>query len=128
MTLGNMSDNGEVEFIETIVIGGGQAGLTTGYHLARRGRPFVILDANERVGDAWRKRWDSLLLFTPARLNGLPGMRFPAARDTFITEDEMAGYLESYAARMAGPVRGGVAGDRLARPGGRYRVWRGGRP
>jgi putative flavoprotein involved in K+ transport len=60
------------EQFETVIIGGGQADLSVGYHLARRGRRFVILDANERIGDAWRKQWDSLRLFTPARCNGLP--------------------------------------------------------
>ena len=64
--------------VRDVVVGGGQAGLAVGYHLARRGLRFVILDANERVGDAWRKRWDSLRLFTPARYDGLPGMPFPA--------------------------------------------------
>ena len=53
--------------IQTVVIGGGQAGLSVGYHLARRGVPFVILEANPRIGDSWRRRWDSLRLFTPAR-------------------------------------------------------------
>ena len=48
------------EHFETVIIGGGQAGLTLGYYLKQHGRPFVILDANARVGDAWRKRWDSL--------------------------------------------------------------------
>ncbi len=66
------------ERFETVIVGGGQAGLAIGYHLARRGRRFVILDANQRVGDAWRRRWDSLRLFTPARYDGLPGMPFPA--------------------------------------------------
>jgi cation diffusion facilitator CzcD-associated flavoprotein CzcO len=66
------------ERVETVVIGAGQAGLATGYHLARRGREFVILDANQRIGDAWRTRWDSLRLFTPARYDGLPGWPFPA--------------------------------------------------
>jgi NADPH-dependent 2,4-dienoyl-CoA reductase/sulfur reductase-like enzyme len=58
---------------EVVVIGGGQAGLSVGYQLAKRDLPFVILDANERIGDSWRKRWDSLKLFTPARYDGLPG-------------------------------------------------------
>ena len=65
------------ETFDTIVIGGGQTGLTIGHHLAQAGRDFVILDAGSRVGDAWRNRWDSLLLFTPARLNGLPGHAVP---------------------------------------------------
>src|SRR5258706_16039825 len=67
----------QVENVETIVIGGGQAGLAVGYELQKRGRQFVILDAHPRIGDAWRRRWDSLLLFPPARYCGLPGMRFP---------------------------------------------------
>ena len=66
------------EHFETAIIGGGQAGLATAYHLKRRGRPAVILDAQPRVGDSWRKRWDSLRLFTPAKYDGLPGWRFPA--------------------------------------------------
>ena len=84
----------EPERYETVVVGGGQAGLATGYHLARLGRPFVILDAGQRVGDAWRARWDSLRLFTPARYSGLPGMGFPAAAWHYPTKDEVAEYLE----------------------------------
>ena len=71
------------EYVETAIIGGGQAGLSVGYHLARRRRPFLILDANGRIGDAWRKRWDSLRLFTPARYDGLPGLPFPAPAVSF---------------------------------------------
>jgi putative flavoprotein involved in K+ transport len=99
--------------IETVIIGGGQAGLSVGYHLARRGLPFVILDANERIGDSWRKRWDSLRLFTPARYDGLAGMPFSAPAHAFPTKDEMADYLEAYAARFDLPVRTGVSVDGL---------------
>src|SRR4029078_12910144 len=77
------------ERVNTVVIGGGQAGLAVGHYLAQRGVSFVILDAHERIGDAWRSRWDSLRLFTPARYNRLPGMRFPARGDAFITKDQM---------------------------------------
>jgi putative flavoprotein involved in K+ transport len=108
------------EHVETVIIGGGQAGLSTGYHLARRDLRFVILDANERIGDAWRKRWDSLRLFTPARYDGLPGWPFPAPAWSFPTKDEVAGYLEAYAARFALPVRTGVHVDRLSREADRY--------
>src|SRR5687767_2010310 len=83
--------------IDTVVIGGGQVGLTTGYYLRKRGREFVILEAGQRIGDAWRNRWDSLKLFTPARYNGLPGLRFPALGSSYIDKDQMADYLESYA-------------------------------
>ena len=105
---------------ETIVIGGGQAGLAMGYHLAKSGRSFMILDAEERIGDAWRKRWDSLLLFTPARWVGLPGGHFPGSGSSFPTKDAMADYLEAYAQRFALPVRSGVHVDRLFKEGDRY--------
>ncbi len=100
---GGASGPCERERVETIVIGGGQAGLAVGYHLAQRDLPFVILDANERIGDAWRKRWDSLRLFTPARYNALPGMAFPGPAQSFSTKDEVADYLEAYAARFDAP-------------------------
>jgi putative flavoprotein involved in K+ transport len=108
------------EHVETIIIGGGQAGLSVGYHLAQRGLPFVILDAGKQIGDAWRKRWDSLRLFTPARYNGLPGMPFPAPGHYFPTKDEMADYLEAYATHFKLPVRTGVRVDRLSRQDGRF--------
>ena len=108
------------ERIETIVVGGGQSGLAVGYHLARTGLPFAILDASDRVGDAWRKRWDSLRLFTPAGYDGLPGMRFPAPRTSYPTKDDMADYLEAYARRFDLPVRTGVRVDALAREGDRF--------
>jgi len=115
------------ERFHTIVIGGGQAGLSVGYHLKRRGLPFVVLDAHTRVGDAWRRRWDSLHLFTPAKFDGLDGMRFPAAPNSFPTKDQMADYLESYAARFELPVRTGVRVERLVRENGHFVVFGAGR-
>jgi Pyridine nucleotide-disulphide oxidoreductase len=110
----------EMTRFQTVIIGGGQAGLSVGYHLARRGRSFVILDANERIGDSWRKRWDSLRHFTPARYDGLPGWPFPAPAWSFPTKNEMADYLEAYAARFHLPVRTGVRVDGLSREGERF--------
>jgi putative flavoprotein involved in K+ transport len=109
-----------VERVNTVVVGGGQAGLSVGYHLKRLGVPFVILDASERIGDAWRHRWDSLRLFTPARFDGLDGMSFPAAPFSCPTKDEMADYLETYARTFALPVRLGVRVERVSRQGGRF--------
>lgn len=111
-----------IESFDTVIIGGGQAGLTVGYHLKKQGRDFVILDASDRVGDAWRNRWDSLVLFTPARFNGLPGMRFPATRGAFATKDQMADYLESYANRFGLPIRLGTRVVRLRRDGDGFLV------
>jgi putative flavoprotein involved in K+ transport len=114
------------ERFDTIVIGGGQAGLAMGYHLKKQGRPFVILDANERIGGSWRTRtWHSLRLFTPARFNGLPGWSFPAPRWSFPTSKEVADYLEAYAERFELPVRSGIGVDRLTKEGDRYVVFSG---
>ncbi|MFL5797644.1 MAG: flavin-containing monooxygenase [Actinomycetota bacterium] len=117
-----MDGNGGAERFETVIIGGGQAGLSTGYHLRKRGMPFVILDSNERVGDAWRKRWDSLRLFTPRRFDGLHGMPFPGRGHWMPTKDQMAEYLESYAARFELPVRTGVRVRRLSLDGAGFVV------
>lgn len=112
----------ETERIETVVIGGGQAGLAVGHALSRRGRPFVILDAAARTGDAWRERWDSLVLFTPARYNGLPGMRFPAPSSSFVTKDQMADFLEQYARALDLPIRHRSRVTRLTRLEGGFAV------
>jgi putative flavoprotein involved in K+ transport len=110
------------EVFDVIVIGGGQAGLSVGYHLQRTGVRFVILDAHPRIGDAWRQRWDSLRLFTPARFDGLDGMPFPAAPNYFPTKNEMADYLESYALRFKLPVHSGVRVQRVFKYGARFVV------
>ena len=111
------------ERIETVIVGAGQAGLSLGYHLARLGRPFVILEERERIGDNWRQRWwKSLRLFTPARYDGLPGWSFPASPWSFPSRDEMADYLEAYAARFELPVRTATHVDSLTRDGDRFVV------
>lgn len=107
---------------ETIVIGGGQAGLATGYYLQQQGQDFAILDGSERTGDQWRARWDSLRLFTPARYNGLPGLPFPAPPDYFPPKDEMADYLEAYVQHFNLPVQLGIWVDGLTRHGNRFLV------
>lgn len=114
-------DRGPVR-VETVVIGAGQAGLSTGYHLARRGREFVILDACQRVGDNWRSHWDSLRLYSPARAAALPGMRFPAPPASYPTKDQMADFLETYASTFELPVRTGVRVSRVTSEDGGYLV------
>lgn len=113
-----MPEHIETEHIETVIIGAGQAGLAAGYHLRRRGRPFVILDSEDRVGDGWRQQWDSLRIFTPAKVDALPGRRFPAPAWSFPTKDEFADYLEAYAAELGLPVRLGTRVQSVACPPG----------
>jgi putative flavoprotein involved in K+ transport len=108
--------------VDIVVIGGGQAGLAIGYYLQEQRREFLIVDANELTGDSWRMRWDSLRLFTPASFDGLPGLPFPAPGPSFPTKNEMADYLQRYAADIGLPIRHGVRVERLARDGGRYIV------
>jgi putative flavoprotein involved in K+ transport len=108
------------EHVETLVIGGGQAGLAVGYHLRSKKRDFLILDANERVGDSWRRRWPSLRLYSPAKLDGLPGMPFPGPRNAYPTGLEMADYLESYVTHFELPVRNSVTVDGLEKDGDGY--------
>ncbi|HYP99121.1 MAG TPA: FAD-dependent oxidoreductase [Polyangiaceae bacterium] len=125
--LGAQAISTQPERFDVIVIGAGQSGLSVGYYLQRLGQRFVILDAQRRVGDRWRQRWDSLRLFTPAKFAGLVGMRFPAPANSFPTKDEMADYLEAYRARFELPVRSGVCVDRLYERDGVYVVHIGGR-
>jgi putative flavoprotein involved in K+ transport len=110
------------ERFETVIIGGGQAGLATGYHLERQGQSFVIFDAGDRIGNSWRERWPSLRLYSPARYDGLPGMAFPAPRHSSPTGYEMANYLDAYAKRFDLPVRIGTRVDGLWMDDGRYVV------
>jgi len=90
---------------EVIVVGGGQAGMTAGYYLSEAGIGFLILDAGTQAGEAWRRRWDSLELFTPARYSSLPGLRFPGDPGHYPGKDEVAGYMAEYARAFALPVR-----------------------
>jgi putative flavoprotein involved in K+ transport len=108
--------------LDTVVVGGGQAGLAMGYYLAAQHRDFVILEAAGRVGDTWRHRWDSLRLFTPAFHSGLPAMPFPAPGRSFPTKDQTADYLEAYASKFQLPLHLGRRVQALARLDGGYQV------
>jgi putative flavoprotein involved in K+ transport len=115
MTMQKIENTGEQ--FDTVVIGGGQAGLAVGYCLMQRGERFAILDANDRTGASWRKRWKSLKLFTPGKFNSLPGLPFPGPADSFPTKDQTAEYLEEYVRRFHLPVRHGIIVDALEREG-----------
>ncbi|MFL5939596.1 MAG: flavin-containing monooxygenase [Gaiellaceae bacterium] len=107
---------------EVVVIGGGQAGLALGYHLAQQGRRFLILEREQDVAPAWRDRWDSLTLFTPRAYDSLPGLEFPGDPDGYPHRAEVLAYLQAYAAHFDLPVRVGTAATGLSRDGDEFVV------
>ena len=111
-----------IERYELVVVGAGQAGLAAGYWLAKQGMDFLVVDANARVGDSWRKRWDSLKLFTPAKYSGLPGLPFPGVPYHLPVRDEVADYLEWYAQVFDLPVRCGVQVGAVRRAGHGFEI------
>jgi putative flavoprotein involved in K+ transport len=109
-----------VEHVETLIIGAGQAGLATARHLQVSGRSCLVIDVNDRVGDGWRRQWDTLALYSPAKYDGLPGLPFPAPAWSFPGKDDVADYFESYAKHFDLPVRLNTRVDRLAAHGDGY--------
>lgn len=105
---------------DVVVIGAGQAGLAMGYFLKRQGRSFVILDAADSIGAAWRSRWDSLTLFTPRRYNSLPGLPFPGDPDGYPNRDEVIAYLEQYAETFELPIELNSPVRKLTAEDGRF--------
>jgi putative flavoprotein involved in K+ transport len=105
---------------DVVVIGGGQAGLAVGHFLAGQGRDFTILEAADAPAAAWRERWDSLRLFTPARYDSLPGKPFPGDPDGYPARDDVVAYLTDYARDL--PVELGSRVRGLGRSATGYRV------
>ena len=108
--------------LDVLVIGAGQAGLAMGYHLKQTGQRFLLVDRHHRVGDSWRNRFDSLVLFTPRSYSALPGLPVPGDPDGYPTKDETAAYLESYAQHFDLPLELGTEIDRLERTNGAFQA------
>jgi putative flavoprotein involved in K+ transport len=112
----------ERDIFNTIVIGGGQAGLAAGFFLANQGADFLILDENTRTGDSWRKRWDGLRLFTPSQFNSLPGLPFPKPMNYLPAKNEVASYLEDYSTHFNLPIKHNIRVNELIHNGQYYQV------
>jgi putative flavoprotein involved in K+ transport len=112
----------ETKHWHTVIIGGGQAGLAAGYFLKEMNLEFIILDENQRIGDSWRKRWDSLKLFTPSQHDGLPGMPFPELKGSFPGKDQMADYLEQYATEFSLPLQSNIKVNHLHSRNSHYEI------
>ncbi|MFD2442451.1 flavin-containing monooxygenase [Bacillus sp. CGMCC 1.16607] len=107
---------------DVVVIGGGQAGLSMGYFLKKSHMKFIILDNQKRIGDSWRKRYDSLVLFTPRSHSSLPGLPLEGAQNVFPTKDEMADYLERYARTFDLPIQCEVEVEKVYKEGGIFYI------
>jgi putative flavoprotein involved in K+ transport len=117
---GKEMTNSDTKHHDVVVVGGGQAGLAIGYFLARRGRDFRIMEAAPEPAAAWRERWDSLKLFTPARYNALPGLAFPGDPDRYPGRDEVVAYLTDYVHHFDLPVELNSAVRAIHRTDGAY--------
>jgi putative flavoprotein involved in K+ transport len=101
--------------LDTLIIGAGQAGLALGYHLKKTPLRFQLVEGHRRIGDSWRKRYESLVLFTPRAYSALPGLKVPGDPEGYPTKDELADYLESYASHFELPVLVDTSIQRLER-------------
>lgn len=90
--------------VDVLVIGAGQAGLAMGYYLKQHDILFAIVGKENRIGDVWRNRYDSLVLFTPRSFSSLPGMVLKGDPNGYPTKDEIADYLEDYAQKFELPI------------------------
>ena len=93
-----------VEKYDVVIVGAGQAGIAMGFYIKRKGLSFIIVDSNKQIGDSWRNRYDSLVLFTPRKYSSLPGLQMKGPSEELPTKDEMAEYLEQYVAQFDLPV------------------------
>lgn len=94
-----------IKVFDTIIIGGGQAGLAVGYYLRRAKLDFIILDNQDQSGGAWQHTWPSLRLFSPALMSSLPGRLMPKAKDgEYPHRDEVIHYLADYEEHYKLPI------------------------
>jgi putative flavoprotein involved in K+ transport len=96
-----------MEYIETVIVGGGQAGLATSYYLTQQGREHIVLDGSAQAANAWRNgRWDSFTLVTPNWTLRMPGAEYNSDdRDGFMPRNEIVAYFEDYVERFRIPIR-----------------------
>jgi putative flavoprotein involved in K+ transport len=109
--------------LDILIIGAGQAGLAAGYYLRQTPYRFQLVESHSRIGESWRQRYDSLVLFTPRTYSALPGRALSGEREGYPTKDELADYLEDYARHFALPVVVSTSVQRLERTAVGFRAY-----
>lgn len=108
------------ECLDVIVIGGGQAGLASGYYLQKKGLSFLILEGSNHATGSWPHYYDSLKLFSPAQLSSLPGMKMPGKKRRYPIRVEVIRYLQDYAKKFDLPIRTNQRVTRVERNGNHF--------
>jgi putative flavoprotein involved in K+ transport len=108
--------------VDVLIVGAGQAGLALGHQLKATGLRYLRVERHARIGDSWRQRYDSLVLFTPRAYSALPGMAVPGDPEGYPTKDEIADYLEQYAEHFGLPVALDTGIRSLTRVSGGFRA------
>lgn len=111
------------EILDTIVIGGGQSGLASGYYLRRAKLNFLILDKQQVAGGAWLNAWDSLTLFSPADYSSLPGWLMPKSENKFPTRQEVIDYFKKYEEHYELNVKRDVEVIQITKDNGIFQVY-----
>ncbi len=114
--------NAKNQMFDVVVIGAGQAGLASGWHLQQQGLNFLIFDEQPQPGGNWRNYYDSLELFSPAAYSSLPGLPFPGAAGHYPTRDEVVRYLERYADFFRLPILQGIRVANVCQEGEGFRI------
>jgi putative flavoprotein involved in K+ transport len=109
-----------MKHVDVLIVGGGQAGLATAYYLGLTNQSFLIVEKNKRIGDNWRKRYDSLVLFATRRYSHIPGLKLSGDQAGYPDKDELADYLENYAIQFKFPLALGCTINHVVKNGDNY--------
>jgi putative flavoprotein involved in K+ transport len=110
------------EVFDTIIIGGGQSGLASGYYLKKAKLNYLILDQQEMPGGAWLHTWDSLTLFSPAEYSSLPGWMMPKSENKFPTRNEVINYLNAYEKHYAINIQRSTKVVEIVKEGNNFKI------
>ncbi|WP_103867055.1 ArsO family NAD(P)H-dependent flavin-containing monooxygenase [Aquimarina sp. I32.4] len=114
--------NKQAQIYDTLIIGGGQAGLSVAYFLRRHKLVYLILDDQNGAGGSWQQTWDNLKLFSPTDYSSLSGWRMPKSKNEYPTKDEFINYLQLYESRYNIPIKRNIKVTNVVKMNGRFKV------